>query len=624
MIEKKKLDTVEILNALTSLRHTSLEEEKFWSEYLFLTSLLTKSSLTFIVKKKSENLELLSECEENEIDEENKDKIYNNLSSLISRSSKNSYAYERTDFNNKYIVGIKLDDIEEECEYFLLFLIDNSNKNEFTNIILRTILCKDIPAYNLLNKISEAEIVNYDENIQNSFDNTSSRLTTIVELINYVVNEDKFKLSIMKLVDELANRFNANRVSLGWQFNQYVTPKAISHVEDFLKSSYSAKALEAIYEEAYEQDSEIFYPEDEDSNLITNAHKTYMKENKLQNLYSFPIRLDDEIIGVVTFESKESEISTEDLETIRLALNLLAPILNKVYFYDQNIFKKSVLKLEKATKFIFGPQKSLFKLLIVLFSALFMWVMFGKLEYKVESVTNLQTDNIAYISAPFDGMVKEVFVDSGDSVNKDQNLLSFDDKEMLLKKLEINADIIRYDTEAEKARSQRKLADMQIALAKKEQSTASLEKINYFLEKVELKSPFDGIVIEGDREKLLGSPFSKGDILIQVAKPIDLYAKLKVEEQFIDEIKIGQIAELNLLSKPHEYFNVKVEKIIPMASVDDENGNIFTIKVTFIDEVKPWMRPGMSGIAKIKIEKRPVYWILTHKISDFLHMHVWW
>lgn len=99
---------------------------------------------------------------------------------------------------------------------------------------------------------------------------------------------------------------------------------------------------------------------------------------------------------------------------------------------------------------------------------------------------------------------------------------------------------------------------------------------------------------------------------------------MKVQEEYIDEIKVGQIAELNLLSRPHEYFNVKIDKIIPMANVDDENGNVFTIKVVFLDEVKPWMRPGMSGIAKIKIEQRPVYWILTHKISDFLHMHVWW
>ena len=60
----------------------------------------------------------------------------------------------------------------------------------------------------------------------------------------------------------------------------------------------------------------------------------------------------------------------------------------------------------------------------------------------------------------------------------------------------------------------------------------------------------------------------------------------------------------------------RVEKIIPMANVDDVNGNVFTLKVVFEDEVQDWMRPGMSGISKIVIEERSVLWILTHKISD--------
>lgn len=619
--QQHNLTTIEILNKLSELRNSDLEEKDFWDEYLFLISLLTKSALTFIVRKNNEKLELLIESE-NELNENDKNYIYNNLSHIIERAYNNTYSYEKSNIENKYISAINLDKFDEDFDYYLFFLTDNSNKNDLTNLIIRVLLCKDVPLNNFsTNEVLENQLIPVE---QNTDEHSHHRLTNIVELINLIVNENKFQLALVKLVDELANRFNVDRVSIGWEFNQYVTPKAISHVEDFLKSSYSAKALEAIYEEAYEQDSEIFYPEDINSDLITNAHKIYIQDNKIKNLYSFPIRLDDNVIGVISFEMKESEILPEDLETIRLALNLCAPLLNKLYFNDQNIIKKSLLKIEQSTKFMLGPKKSLLKLLTISFSILFLWIMFGKLEYKVETVTTLETDNLAYISAPFDGMVNDVFIDSGDFVEKDQKLLAFDDKEMLLKKLEINADIIRYDTEAEKARSQRKLADMQIALAKKEQSITSLKKLDYFLEKSELKSPFRGIVVEGDREKLLGSPFSKGEVLIQIANPTDLYAKLKVEEQFIDEIKIGQIAELNLLSKPHEYFNVRIEKIIPMASVDDQNGNVFTIKVKFEDDVKPWMRPGMSGVAKIKIEDRPVYWLLTHKISDFLYMNVWW
>lgn len=620
MGDRKKLDTVGVLNTLISLRNSNYDEDKFWDEYCELISLLTKSDLSFLVKK-TEQLSLFNEFSNLDIDQEDRNKIFNNLTSLIQRASTNSYSYEKTSYENKYLVCIKLDKIDEDSDYFLFFLLENNDRNEFTNIILRTILCKDIPFYFYKNKNQSLVKKPSPSNVEQ---NPSNNLSLILELINHIVNENKFKLSLMKLVDDLCLRFDASRVSIGWQFNGYVSPKAISHVEDFLKSSYSSKALEAIYEESYEQDSEIFYPEDENSDLITNAHKLYLKDNKLFAMYTFPIRLENEIIAVINFEMKEKELSQSELETIRLALNLIAPILNNIYKSDQNLIKKTITKLEKTAKNFFGAENTLIKLSSVLVSILFLWIMFGKLEYKVESLTNLQTDNIAYVSAPFDGIVEEVFIDSGDSIEKNDSLLSFDNKELILKKLEINANIIRYDTEAEKARSQRKLADMQIALAKKEQAVSNLKKLDYFLNKAHLKAPFDGIVIEGDKEKLLGSPFSKGDILIQIANPTDLYAKLKVQEEYIDEIKVGQTAQLNLLSRPHEYFTVKIEKIIPMANVDDQSGNVFTVKVVFIDEVQDWMRPGMSGIAKIKIEQRPVYWILTHKISDFFHMHIWW
>jgi len=620
---KKNIGILEVLENLDSLKSFTENEESFWEEYLFNISQLAKSEFIIVLEKNENELINFKELNENNINTDNKEKLLSNISTLTNRVLENSFAYENSGFENKLLLGMKLKSFKENSDYVLLILTDNNNKQELNNLIVRILLCRDIPKsyYTSLNNIfsNNTELIKNDSpDIIND-----NHLSHVLHIINTVINEKKFNLTCMKIVDEIANRFDCQKVSLGWKNNEIVKPIAISNVEDFLKSSHVIKSLESVFEEAEEQDIEVFFPLDKDSNIITNSHEIYAKDNNLLGLYSFPVRYEDEIISVITLEKNDNLFSEEELETIGLILNFLAPVLKNNHDNDQSIFQKIVTFSKNSLNNFVTPENSVKKTSIVVLTILFMWLIFGKMEYKVESVTTLETDNIYYVSAPYDGLIKAVNHSLGDSVKKGDLLVSFEDKELLLEKVEINSNIIRYTSEIEKARSLRKLADMKMAQAKKNQSLASLSKIDYFLEKTNIYAPFDGIVVNGDKEKIIGSPYNKGDIVMQIANPTDLYAKIKVSEEYIDEIKLGQIAELNLLSRPDMYFNVKIDKIIPMANVDD-SGNIFILKVLFLDKIEDWMRPGMSGVAKVKIEDRNILWILTHKLSDFLHMHIWW
>ena len=32
----------------------------------------------------------------------------------------------------------------------------------------------------------------------------------------------------------------------------------------------------------------------------------------------------------------------------------------------------------------------------------------------------------------------------------------------------------------------------------------------------------------------------------------------------------------------------------------------------------------MSGLCKLSVQKRTLFWILTHRTADFLRMKLWW
>ena len=102
-----------------------------------------------------------------------------------------------------------------------------------------------------------------------------------------------------------------------------------------------------------------------------------------------------------------------------------------------------------------------------------------------------------------------------------------------------------------------------------------------------------------------------------------MYVELKVDERDVHEVTGSATGEIAFVSRPDQKFPVKVERIDPVAVVEEE-GNVFLVRAVFSEEAASWWRPGMSGVAKVNVGKRNVLWILTHRTIDFLRMFLWW
>jgi len=51
---------------------------------------------------------------------------------------------------------------------------------------------------------------------------------------------------------------------------------------------------------------------------------------------------------------------------------------------------------------------------------------------------------------------------------------------------------------------------------------------------------------------------------------------------------------------------------------------VFLVRCEFQKGVEKWWRPGMSGLCKLNVGRRTLWWILTHRTVDFLRMKLWW
>ena len=620
--QDQSLDAVSLLNNIKLLRTFDGSYDEFISNYLKYTALLCKSPIALYMRQENKAKWVLGG--QYGFSTDHKEALESCISlalPLSHRVVQNGFSYEKIDgiewlgLENPIALAVKLDRIEDEnYSSFLYIIIDQQSRQHISDTMIRVMMLSDIPS-SYQTSINSHIVPSKKEN---------NRLSTdILEILSIIIGQEKFLLTSMLLVNEIATRFECSQVSIGWARGEYIEPIAISHIEKFDKHTDHIYSLKSLYEESADQDEEIVYPEEILSDTITFAHKNYLKLTGIKQICSLPLRIDSRVVGVIVCERSGSEFRDDEIASLRLIANYTVSWLEQL---NQNSRWWGGRVLQKAKKYLsqfLTPKHTLLKFLSIIFSFLFIYSLLGSWEYKIEATGDLETDNLAFLSTPFNSFVYEVKVNEGDKVSKGDTLLTLDQNELYLKESEILAEIYKYKSESEKRRATRELADMRIALAKKEQSEASLERVRYHIDKSVIKAPIDGIIVQGDKEDLLGSPVTKGDILFKIANPTELYLKLKIKESDIDEIKVGQGGLFSLLSSPDIFYKFKIEKIIPMAEVDKIDGNIFVVKAIIKSDALEWWRPGMSSVAKVEVGQRNILWILTHDLTEFLRLYFW-
>jgi RND family efflux transporter MFP subunit len=395
-------------------------------------------------------------------------------------------------------------------------------------------------------------------------------------------------------------------------------------MERFEKKMDIVQSLEVAMEEAFDQDEEILWPPPAESTAVARDHQSFAREQGTQFLLSLPIRLDNTTTGVLTCERSDSPFSEEEVRSLRIICDQAARRLSDLKKHDRWFGARMASSARKEASRLIGVEHTAAKVAGILASAVLIFLLFGTLSYRVEAPFSLKSDDVRYLPAPFDGYIDEVHVTVGEEVTAGDLLLTLDSGDLLLEESAAIANQIRYSREAEKARAENALAEMKIALALADQAKARLDLVRYRLGRTEVRAPFDGIVVEGDLEELLGVPVTKGDVLLKVSRLENMYVELEVSERDIHELSTGASGEMAFISRPEMSFALSVERIDPVAVTREEEGNVFLVRGMFRSNRADWWRPGMSGVAKVSAGKRNVLWILTHRTMDYLRIRLWW
>ena len=508
------------------------------------------------------------------------------------------------------VLGVRLE-LEDERSSVGVFLLDNDSGIGAEEAAMRLKLVADTPAVYQLGRLArqaKMDVVQFSEALD------------VMVLLN---EQKRYMAAAMTFCNEVASRYRCERVSLGWLEGDYIRLQAMSHMERFEKKMDAVQNLESAMEEAFDQDEEIIWPRAESSTTVDRNHDSFSREHGSQYLVSLPIRLDGTPVGVLTCERSSDSFSEADIRGLRLLCDQAARRLADLKEHDRWFGARLAATVREGLGRLLGVDHTFAKFMGLLLCAALAFLIFGKLNYRVEAPFILKTDDLALLPAPFDGYIGEVHVEVGDLVKEGDRLLTFDTREILLEESTAIANQNRYTREAEKARASSAMADMKIAQALADQAKAQLDLVRYHLSLAEIRSPFTGIVVEGDLKELLGAPTRKGDVLFKVARIAKMYAELEIDERDVHEVADKASGEIAFLGRPDLKFPILVGRLDPVALTREER-NVFLVRSEFSEEVASWWRPGMSGIAKVDVGKRNVLWIFTHRTIDFLRMFFWW
>ena len=454
----------------------------------------------------------------------------------------------------------------------------------------------------------------------------SGRVTKVTGLVMEAVTmigEDRaFHAAAMNIVNELARRFQCDRVSLGLERHNFIEVAAISNKATFDKRTDEIRLIADAMDEALDQAYPVIHPQGGEEMTPVPSHAALMQRTGAVSLCSIPLSVRGRPIGVVTLERHRGDPFQAHATEMFLALgDVLGALVELKREADRGAMRRLWDSVRDFGAALFGPQHVGVKFVSGLAVLLLLFLSLANGDYRVAAKTVVEGAVQRAIVVPFDGFVAESAVRAGDVVKKGQALCRLDDKDLLLERSKWEAEAAQLLPKAREAFASHDAALGNVLRAQIEQAQIQLRLTNERLGRTAIAAPFDGVVVSGDLSQLLGSPVEKGKVLFELA-PLDAYRViLKVDERDVAAMRLGQHGELAVSGIPDSRLPFTVKQITPVSTAEDGQ-NFFRIEAQMDGAAEP-LRPGMQGVGKVEIGERKLIWIWTHKLIDWLQLALW-
>ncbi|WP_372720912.1 efflux RND transporter periplasmic adaptor subunit [Novipirellula sp.] len=239
-------------------------------------------------------------------------------------------------------------------------------------------------------------------------------------------------------------------------------------------------------------------------------------------------------------------------------------------------------------------------------SLVLMLLAFWPVHYRVACTATVQPIQQRLVATPFEATLLANHVKPGETVKAGQLLVTLDGRPLRLERESIAAEMQQASKEHDTALATGRIADAQQARLRERQLNRTFELLSDRLQRLEVVSPIDGVIISGDLSQYVGSPLELGQTMFEIS-PMDRMAiEVEIPAHEIDFVSAHSPARIRFGSIGGRSIHQELDDLYPSSEIRDDK-NVFIGRIE-VENENGKLRPGMQGDATTYGPLRPWIW----------------
>ncbi|MGB8168291.1 MAG: HlyD family efflux transporter periplasmic adaptor subunit [Chthoniobacteraceae bacterium] len=445
------------------------------------------------------------------------------------------------------------------------------------------------------------------------------RTSSLLEVFRRAAAEVDTEKAARIAVDGLREYFDCACIQLGTRRRDGFHLRAISGVARVDAKSPTHQPFEAAMHEALLLGERIDFRPDSLRTTANVAHELLQQQTAAAQLTTIPFPGKR---GALVLEWTASAPPSGEFATFIDAAAPLLPALfevlerarpNPVLFAATRVWQQSSENRKRAA--IIGAAA-----VVLLLGCPF--------HYSIRADCRLAPTVKRVVAAPFQGTLKKSFVRPGEHVTEGQPLAEMDNRELKLKEAELTAARERALKQRDKAMTNEgegaDFAAAQLATFEAQSVGREVDLVQRRIALLEVKAPLAGVVVSGDLRRAEGQPVQQGQVLFEVAPLDEMILEIDVPDREISRVETGLPVRFRLEAFAGEPWSGEVSKLHPQSEQRDGR-NVFIAEVPVRNADRQLeLRPGMRGRAVIRSDRRPLIWIIGHRLWEFIVISLFW
>jgi multidrug resistance efflux pump len=428
------------------------------------------------------------------------------------------------------------------------------------------------------------------------------------------------------VTNELRNKLACEQVSLGLVNRRRVRILSISGLDQVNRRSPGVGSLRSAMEECLDADRLIVHPRtgdwsDAHVDGVYPLHRQWHSAAKGDAVASIPLRTDGTPVAILSLRSRtDRALTREKMEELVARVEPLVPALTLTRRASRGLMRHAWESAHGSVEALTAPGRTGRKIVagVVVLAALEFF--FGSINYDLTVPCVVTPAHVRHVHAPIEGALAAAYVVQGDRVRQGDLLCEFDHRDLDQQRTELSAQAEVYERERDRAMAAHAPAESQLALANQQLVTAKLDIVNARIERTAVRAPIDGVVVLGDLRKSVGGMLPQGEPLFQIAPADEWTVELEVPESAVGSLSVGLPGRFAGHANPQETMEFRISRVRPTAQLRGAQ-NVYVAEADI--RAHGGIRPGMEGVAKVHVGRRPVWWVASHRITDYLRLHLW-